>query len=528
VVAIRVEPASIAAKVLRQVGVSLHTTKRLFNAELAILDDRGVPRAYLAAGLPELNTDRWRVFPDGRMETTYRLLPNLAWHDGTAFSANDFVFSWRVYGTPELGLAGSPPLNEMEDVLAPDERTVTIQWKHPYPEAGALVEDAFPPLPRHILEGPLQAAGGAVETFGAHPYWTREFVGLGPYRLERWEPGAFIEAAAFDRHALGRAKIARLKMIFISDANAALANLLAGEVHLAADLAIGFTQGLTLKQEWAPRNLGTVLFHPNQWRSSRFQLRPDLAKPKAILDVRVRKALAHALDKGALNDALFGGEGIIADTLIPPIVDYYPALDRALSKYPYDTRRSEQLMAEAGFERGADGFYSSPAEGRVAIELKTNASSEFEAEMSIMASGWRQAGFDMQEAVLPAAQAQDPQVRATYPGLFTHNTGLGEAAVVGQTSTGIPRPENRWTGNNRGGWINAEYDRLVDQLNATLDRNQRVQLLVQATRIFSEELPSISIFFATQPMAHVAALRGPTVVAPSSVMGWNVHEWEFL
>src|SRR5689334_16778700 len=64
--AIRVEPDSIAAKGPRQVGVSLHATKRLFNAELDIQNEVGDPVPYLADAVPQLNTDAWRVESDGR------------------------------------------------------------------------------------------------------------------------------------------------------------------------------------------------------------------------------------------------------------------------------------------------------------------------------------------------------------------------------------------------------------------------------------------------------------------------------
>lgn len=522
--AIRVEPASVAARSLQQVGVALHTTKRLFNAELAILDDRGLPRAYLAEAIPQLDTDTWRVLPDGRMETTYRLKPDVTWHDGARLTAEDFIFSWRVYSTPDFGVAASPPINLIQDVVAADPRTLVIHWRAPYPGADALVEDQFPPLPRHILEGSFDRE--RPDSFTALPYWTRDYVGLGPFHLDRWEPGAFIEAAGFAGHVLGRPRIERLKIVFIGDANTALANLVAGEVHLSADLAIGFRQGVTLKREWEPRNAGTVLLHPNQWRSTRFQLRPDIANPRGILDVRVRRALAHALDKQAVLDATYEGEGIIGDIMIPPMADYYPAIDRAIVKYPYDLRRSEQLMNEAGFRKGQDGFFAS-GDGRFAPELKTNASAEFEAEMSVLAAGWRLGGFDIQEAVLPTAQAQDPQARASFASMFTHNTGLGEPAMIDQITARIPRPENRWAGGNRGGWSNAEYDRLVEAFNTTLDRNERAKQAAQLTRIYSEELPSITLLFAIQPMAHVAALRGPGLVAPGAVMGWNAHEWEF-
>jgi len=200
------------------------------------------------------------VFPDGRMETTYHLRPGISWHDGEPFSAEDFAFAWRVYSAPELGQAASSPLNRMEDVSAADPRTLIIRWKQPYPDI-ELAWDAFPPLPRHILEGSFQQlpSGG----FPSQPYWTREYVGLGPYRLERWEPGAFLEAAAFDGHVLGRAKIERIKIQFIPDGNTALASLLSGQIDVAADSVFQFSQSLLIKQDWVPRTGGVVLFHAN-------------------------------------------------------------------------------------------------------------------------------------------------------------------------------------------------------------------------------------------------------------------------
>jgi peptide/nickel transport system substrate-binding protein len=526
-----VEPAGLANKPLQQVGVSLHSTKRLFNAELAILDEKGLPQPYLAEAIPQLNTDTWRVFPDGRMETTYRLRPNLTWHDRTPLTAEDFVFARRVYGTPEFGLAASPPINAIEEIVAPDPQTVVIRWDRSYPGADSLVEEDFIPLPRHLLEQPLEqalaAGAGGLESFGAHPYWTREFIAAGPFRLDRWEPGAFIEAVAFDGHVLGRPKIERIRIVFIGDANTALSNLLAGEVHLGMDLAVGFNQAVTLRREWGPRDAGTVLLHPNQWRATKVQFRPDFVNPRALLDVRVRQALAHGVDKQMVNESIYQGEGIIAETMIASTMDYYPLAERTMTKYPYDPRRSEQLMAEAGFSRGSDGVYTSATDGRFSPELKTNASPEFETEMGAMAAIWRQNGFDIQEAVLPAAQAQNAQVRASFSGMYTHSSGLGEAALIEQITARIPGPDNRWQGGNRGGWSNPEYDRLVAAFNTTLDRSERARQIVEMVRISSQEMFAISLFFAAQPMVHVAALRGPQLVAPGAVMGWDIHRWEF-
>src|SRR5439155_235645 len=93
---------------------------------------------------------------------------------------------------------------------------------------------------------------------------------------------------------------------------------------------------------------------------------------------------------------------------------------------------------------------------------KTNASGDNVSEQSVLANEWRRAGFDVQEAVLPAAQSQDNQVRATYPSMFTFNTAVGVAALMNHTSERIPRAENRWQGGNRGGWSNSSFDRLAD------------------------------------------------------------------
>jgi peptide/nickel transport system substrate-binding protein len=184
-------------------------------------------------------------------------------------------------------------------------------------------------------------------------------------------------------------------------------------------------------------------------------------------------------------------------------------------------------MGQAGFTRGADGSYVHPSEGRFVSEVRTNAAADNEAEMAIIASEWRKAGFDVRESALPAALAQDGEARSTFAAMFINNTGAGEATLLGFASTSISSPGNRWRGNNRGGWTSSEYDRLLEAFTTTLDRAERGRQLGQLARIFTDEVGAISLFFRTQPWAHVAALTGPRVVAPESSMAWNIHEWEF-
>ena len=526
----RAEPDTIADKeVLSVTGLSFSATPRMFNAGLALLDAQESPLPYLVEAHPQLNADTWRVFPDGRMETIYRLRPNLRWHDGTPLSAEDFVFAWRVYSNPELGQTGSPPINQMEDVVAADDRTVTIRWRGSYPNADALESNDFQALPRHILADLYQP--DQVEAFGRQPFWTREYVGLGPYRLDSWQPGAFLEASAFDGHAWGRPKIDRLRIRFISDFNTVLATMLAGEAHITVDDAIRYQQGAILRREWGPQNAGTILTTPDQWRRSEIQQRPEYASPRAILDPRVRQALAYSIDKQALNDGLFEGEAMLADLFVPPTASYYPELERSITKYPYDPRRTEQLMGQAGFARGPDGIYTSPAEGRFAGDLRVNASSQSEAEMAILASGWRQAGFEFREVPIPQAQSRLGEVRGSFPTLYNGGgsvTGsINEGSAGSFISSRIASPENRWVGGNRSGWSSAEYDRLFTAYTSTLDRSQRVQHMIRMAQVFTQEAAALSLYFNPGIVAHVAALKGPEPFGPEADVSWNVHVWEW-
>lgn len=528
VVAVRVEPATLVARALQEAaGVGLYMTRRMFNAEIALLDDRGVPHPYLVEALPQLNTDAWQVFPDGRMESSYSLRPGLTWHDGAPLSAEDFVFAWRVYANPALGLARRLPMAMIDEVVATDARTFVIRWSTLYPDAATLTERnaELAALPRHLLE---RSYLDDPESFPTHAYWAREFVGLGPYRLERWEPGAFLEGAAFAGHVLGKPKIERIRVLFMPDSNAVLAAMLAGEVHLAADSALRAEHAVTLRREWEPTRGGDVLFHANQWRAVHFQHRPEVASPSAILDVRVRKALAHGIDKAAINEAVYSGTLAYANSMIAANSEWGPAAEPSAAKYPLDPRRTEQLMAEAGYTRASDGFYARPTVGRFSVELKTNAASDNEAEMSVLAASWRQAGLDVQEAVLPSAQAQDNEVRSTFRGLYSNNIGSGVSALIGHTTARIPRPENRWNGSNRGGWSNAEYDRLAEAFAVTLERAERSRQVAEMVRIFTEDVAAISLFFRVQPWVYVAGLKGiDRDVAPEASVAWRIHQWTF-
>jgi peptide/nickel transport system substrate-binding protein len=526
VIVTRAEPDTLAAKPLVAAGSGLGDThaRRLFNAGIALKDASGTPRPYLVEALPRLNTPTWQTFPDGRMETVYPIKPSLTWHDGKPLVAADFVLAWRVYATPEFGAASLPPLREIDEVVATDSRTVTIRWRRPFADADALQAEDLQPLPAHLLQAGFDA--DTPEAFASRSFWTTEYVGLGPYQLTRWEPGSFVEARAVPGHALGRAAIESVRLQIIGDSNTVLTNLLAGEAHVTLPFAIYPQQGQVLKREWPSAERGSLFVVPASWRKTHFQLRPELASPRALLDVRVRKALAHAVDRQAYNEAVYDGDAMLADFMIPSTVPYYAQVDPAIAKYPTDLRRSEELMRAAGFAKGADGTFVGGAGARFATEARSTSTADLQKELSIMASQWRQAGFEVQEAPVTLAQAQDGQVRASFPGLQNWGGGIGEAGLQAFTTSSIPSRDNRWVGNNQGGWSNPAYDGLIDVFNSTLDRGERTWLIGEMARLLTDDAVFISLHYSVAVIASAGALTGPAPFSYETTATWNIHEWQ--
>ncbi len=504
-------------------GVAENVPATIFNATLGIADERGRVSPYLAETLPQLNTDSWKLFPDGTMETIYRLKPSPTWHDGKPLTAEDFVFAWEVYATPEYGVDRSLPIKFISAVQAPDPRTVVIRWSERYADAGRLTDD-FPPLPRHILEPEhRQGSGPALPNSS---FWNTHYVGAGPYKLDSYDPSVSIEASAFAGHVLGRAKIDRVSIRGIPDVNAALAATLAGEVDFGADL-FRAQEGLTLERDWVARGTGVVLWEALGSRTLNFQFKPEYASPLEVAtDVRVRRAIAHAIDKRDSFEVVTGGRGLLSDTRAHPGEEYHAQVDREITKYPYDTRRAEQLLQEAGYTRGSGGQWLTPR--GVPAELPvwfTGGAALFEQENTIIVDQLKRFGFDATSKLFPSGGARED--RARQPGMIA----VGSNLITSYHTDNIPGPSNRWSGGNRGNYSNPELDRLIDQYLVEVAPEEILRLTIQMEKLVSSDLPGLFLYWHSRAWAHVAKLKGPKVRVSLNGAGSplrNIHEWEWV
>jgi peptide/nickel transport system substrate-binding protein len=496
----------------------------LFSAALGAFDEAERPYPVLAEALPALNTPGWIMFPDGRMETTHTLRANLRWHDGTPLVAEDFRFGWRAQQVLVAAGAANPStlLKVIDEVVAPDARTVVIRWSGGYGDA---YNPALFPRPRHVLESALETS--TAEAFSSHPYWFGEHLGAGPYRMDRWEPGSFIEGSAFDDFVLGRPRIDRIRVTWSSDPNATLARLLSGDAHMAVDDALQFQQALTLRREW--QDGAPLILSPNRLRYGAFQARPEYVDPRSMLDVRVRRAITHALDRKTLADAMLEGEGMVAESPVPPTVAYQAEVERVITRYPYDPRRVEQVMAEVGYTKGADGFFTSSTAGRFSPKVSGTAEGQEGQETTIVVDLMRQSGIDAGLSLIPAAQRDaSDELKATYPAMSMNNATLSDDPGLNKFySPIIASPANRWSGSNKSGYSNPEYDRLYDAWLGAVDPRERERIVVQATKFISEEVPMLPMYFNYLVVAHAQALEGPLPKAPASTPHHNVHAWRW-
>ena len=320
--------------------------------------------------------------------------------------ADDFVFGIQVARDPDLPLQHQGGVNLIQDATAPDAQTLVVRWSEPFFGANRGRVDDVPPVPRRLVGDLYQTDK---QTFVNSTYWTTEYVGLGPYRLGEWERGSFTEALAFDGYVLGRPKIDRIILRYITDPNVMVANLLAGDIDFIGD-GIRSENFAAARSAWEGK--GTLL----QWASdpfgAQFQFRDRTAPWQ---DLRARQAVVHLLDRQTMSDT-FEGAGAVDLFVVPNDPVHRVAEQVGYATYPYDPARAAQLLAAAGWTRGADGMLQNGAGQHFTMGMRVNANQSGPA--LAMVDYWKQGGIDTPYEAFPSNAVDRAMLRATFPGVL--------------------------------------------------------------------------------------------------------------
>ncbi|MBM2813181.1 MAG: hypothetical protein HW416_3940 [Chloroflexi bacterium] len=473
-----------------------------FNSALSYIDINGLPHPQLARELPTLQNGRWVVNPDGSMVTTYLLRENAKWHDGAPLTAQDFLFAYRVYIDPDVPVSRREPESLMTSVEAKDDYTLVLNWRVPYYNAAALWYQSLDPLPRHLLEEKYRADKPNF-VFGAE--WTTDYVGSGPFRLERWDPGQGVLARAFNDWVLGPPKAAALDIRFITDSNTITANLLAGEIDMSGLPWFGPTQADGVRDQWVGAGRGWIFGSESRMQHADFQFRDVPGAQPALADLRVRQALMHGLDREAVAEvANLGFGGSVADVFLLRTDPVFPDVDRAIIKYPYNPTRGLALLGESGWRRSSVDAPLTDAAGRT-FPLEIWGTSSGIQDATIMANNWKSAlGIDSSVVSIPPTRAADNEYRASFTGVSTTNHRIVPENFV-WNSKNLPLAQNRWSGQNRGSFIDSEMDGLLDAQLSARSPDEWRRTTVALHKRFTETVGTVSQYY---PVDIVAARNG--------------------
>jgi peptide/nickel transport system substrate-binding protein len=500
----------------------LDALEMFISAGLTVQDDRGERRAQLAEAVPTLENGQWRLLPDGRMETTWRIQPNAQWHDGTPVSAEDLLFTLQVGQDRDIPALGNAGFNSIEGAEPIDPRTVLVRWQRPFILADSLFSFDFAlPLPRHLLE---RAYHDDKPGFTQAPYWTSEFVGSGPYRVRQWVQGSHIVLAANDSYVLGRPKIAEIEVRFIRDPNTLIATVLAGEVGLTMGRGLSLEQAVQLRDQWREGGLGTVL---SSWIAAYPQmLNPN---PPAIADARFRRALLHAIDRQQMADVLQAGQSAVAHSYLSPREPEYRDIERRIVRYEYDARRAGELIEGIGYVRGPDGGFRDAAGQRLTVEIRTTGGDDLqEKTMLSITDYWQRAGVNVEPVVVPQQRAQDREYRANFPAFeeVRQPNDLSTGAFTRYYGPESSLPENNYRGSNRMRYRNAEFDSLLDRFYSTVPRTERTQILGEMMHHLTDQVIPVGMFYNAQPTMIGNRLVNVGPGGAATPASWNAHEWD--
>jgi len=518
-IALPVDPPALGGSVI--IGVSAVPSRyfREFpNAYLTAYNpqDQAVP--WLAATLPSLDDGTWKVMDDGRMEVTWKLRPGIKWQDGADLTSEDLRFSWEIGKDLTTGVASQSVARFIESVATPDPLTAVFTWTTSSVLGGVAGVRELDVLPQHVLQG-VERAGLADNAYFTDPAL---FVGSGPYRPLAWERGRSIALEAFNDYVLGRPKIDRVQFSIVTDANAALTSVLAGQVDIGF-WAINYEGAKVLQSQWGA-NGGTVEMQSNNARHVLPQFRPDYASPGDLLDVRVRRALLYAMDRSELAETAAAGAARPTNSTTYPESDLGRVVEAAAPRYDFDQARAAALFAEAGWQRGADGILTKGGE-RFELQYRTGSGlTDGNLIFPVLQQQLRRSGVEL---VLSVAPGQDLQAGATFAGLSFRGLPDNQVGFLALfTSSMIATAQNRWAGSDVHGYINPAADELLKRVDRTLRQDDRMAEWAAVNRLLVDDVAYFPLYNYPFPYVVRAGVDGPLPANPINPPSYLVHTWD--
>ncbi|MBC6405489.1 MAG: peptide ABC transporter substrate-binding protein [Rhodospirillales bacterium] len=419
---------------------------------------------------------------------TYELKPDLAWDDGTPVTAQDFKLAWEIGGDPAVGALVGEGYRRILEVTVVDDHTITflndrVTFNY---NASAII-----PLPAHLEEAIYRQDPGSYATrtlYDTNP--AAPGLAFGPYRIVEARAGSELLLER-NPHWSGKQPVFdQVKLVTINNTAALEANLLSGAIDMiAGELGIAVPQALAFERRHGADY--RVLFRPSLAYE---HIDVNLDRP-FVADRRVRQALLYAIDRQAIVDRLFGDKQPVAISNLSPLSANH---SDDVPHYPYDPEKAAQLLEEAGWR--LDGKQRKNAGGdSLVLTIGTTAGDRTrELVQQVLQSQWRAVGVEVRILNAPARTFFGQEVRERDYGdlaLFAWFAAPGSVPRTTLRSSEIPTAENGWAGQNYTGYRNPEVDRLIDELEITIDAEARKVLWADLQRIYMTDLPALPLYW---------------------------------
>jgi peptide/nickel transport system substrate-binding protein len=453
------------------------------------------------------------------VRTRFTLRDDIFWGDGVPVTTRDIVFTWKVGKHPETGVSNFRSFQDILDIEVRDEKTFTVvnrKLDYRYYDMSG-----FDVLPAHLEKAafavPKEYRNRTLyETDPTNP-------GLynGPYRITEVTPGSHIVLKRNDAWRGDIPAFNEIQVRTIEKTAALEANLLSGAIdYIAGEAGLSLDQALAFEKRHGDKF--DVFYKPGL-----IYEHLDVMLDNPILaDIRVRRALIHAIDRDAISQQLFAGKQPVAHKGTHPL-DWTHT--DAVRKYSYDPAKARELLEAAGWSSIKKGVRHDANGQKMSLEIMTTAGNRVrELVEQVLQNYWKAVGIEVKIRNQPARVLFGETIsKRKFTGLamFAWLSAPENLPRTTLHSESIPTEANNWAGQNYTGFTNPEMDRLIDEIEIELDREKRGALWTRLQQIYAEQLPAIPLYFRADGFIMPKWLKG---VRPTGHMYTTTHwveEW---
>lgn len=406
---------------------------------------------------------------------------DIKFHDGHPLSALDVKYTFETMLKDKQMVKGASFDQDLESIEAPEPYLVIFHCRNPFP---SLLNDVIPVgiIPEGSLEKQAQTP-----------------VGTGPFKFEKYIDEQEVLLKANENYFLGAPNVERLRIKIVPDSNTRETELRKGSADIAINADLDNVAIESLKNAPGLKVLisnGTNLAH----------LGINLNDP-VLKDVRIRRALAYAIDREAIIHDLLRDQAQPALSLLPPTQWAY---NSNVTSYKYDPEAANKLLLEAGYQQTTAG------QPRLKLTLKTSTLSIARKIGEAMQAQLRKVGIQLELQSLERQKLTQDMTEGNFQ--LYYNVMVG-----GNQSTDMFRfvyhsrsiPPN---GQNRSRYNNPKLDALLDEsLLASRERRQAIFFEVQ--KMLAEELPQIYLWYQSNVIVHSERIAG---LVPDPSGDWRI------